>query len=168
MSIAIESLRAHRTGIALRTGIAFTLGLGLLTGTAGAVQAGFLDSLFGGQRSGPAYNSPGPSYDNYGYDHYSSPYGEPRQRRRGAQAAKPRKEAPPAKVEAICCKNGEDPMKALMLDTTLVAGDVVMTPEGMRTFVGSRAPHAADDFIDVSKSRLISQNQRRQLMAMDR
>jgi hypothetical protein len=90
------------------------------------------------------------------------------------QTTKPRreassaKEATPARVEAICCKNGEDPMKALMLDTTLVAGDVVMTPEGMRTFVGTKAPHRASDFIDISKSRLISQNQRRQLMAMDR
>lgn len=167
MSIASETMRARTSTRAVRTGMSLALGLGLLTGTAGAVQAGFLDSLFG-SRSGPVYNSPAPSYDNYGYDHHSSPYAEPRRKRRSVQTAKPRKETPPAKVEAICCKNGEDPMKALMMDTTLVAGDVVMTPEGMRTFVGSRAPHGADDFIDVSKSRLISQKQRRQLMAMDR
>lgn len=166
MSIASETLRARRTGTTPRTGLALTLGLGLLTATTGAVQAGFLDSLFGGPRPGAVYNTPSP-YGNYGYDHDASPYGEPRQRRRAVQA-KPRKEAPPAKVEAICCKNGEDPMQALMQDTTLVAGDVVMTPNGMRTFVGNSAPHRESDFIDVSKSRLISQNQRRQLMAMDR
>ncbi|MBX9740259.1 MAG: hypothetical protein K2X62_09315 [Beijerinckiaceae bacterium] len=172
MSIASEQTHAFRSAFsascARRRGLACLMGLAVVAGSAGAVQAGFLDTLFGSPRGAVYHNAP-PSYDNYGYDYYSGPYGEQRSRRRAVQSApKPRREAAPVKSEAICCKNGEDPMKALMMDTTLVAGDVVMTPEGMRTFTGSRAPHSAEDFVDLSKSRLVSKNQRRQLMAMDR
>lgn len=137
----------------------------MLAGTAGSVQAGFLDSLFGG-RSMQAYPSPG--YDSRVYQDYD-PYGYPVQRRARRAAPRPVTITPEAaKVEAMCCKNGGDPMKAIFNDPTLVPGDTVMTPQGMRTFRGASAPHSPRDFVDVASSRLVSSAQRKQLLAMDR
>lgn len=139
------------------------LGFALLSGTAGGVQAGLLDALFGGARAyaPPVYRyEPGP---------FAYPYDAPPPRRRAARTEKaPDIEVAPARMESTCCKNGEDPMKALLTDDTLVRGDVVMTPTGLRTFVGARAPHSERDFVAIGKSQMISSKQKKQLLALDR
>lgn len=147
------------------------LGLMLLAGTAGSVQAGLLDALFGGARAyaPPPYDYPSP-YASPRY--YDEEVPGPRARRRSVEERAPRAdtniEVPPLLQTATCCKNGEDPMEALLNDDTLVRGDVVMTTQGLRTFVGSRAPHAMKDFVPVGKSRMISSTQKKQLLALDR
>ena len=148
-----------------RLGMAVGLASVLLPASAGLVQAGFLDALFGQPRA--RVYAPPPGYD-FGYEHGGGdPYGQERPRQRAVKRAPP-KEAPPVLQEALCCKTGGDPMKAIMMDDTLVAGDVVMTPEGLRTFTGSAVPHRPDDFVDITRSRLVSKSQRRQLLALDR
>jgi hypothetical protein len=147
------------------------LGLALLAGTAGSVQAGLLDALFGGARAyaPPTYSAPSP-YGQYAPRYYDEDV--PRARRRSREDRAPTSdttiEVPPALQSATCCKNGEDPMRALLNDDTLMRGDVVMTPDGLRTFVGSRAPHAARDFQPVGKSTAISSVRRKELLALDR
>ncbi|MDB5641267.1 MAG: hypothetical protein JWN07_584 [Hyphomicrobiales bacterium] len=154
------------TKIGLITG---ALGFAVLAGTAGGVQAGLLDALFGGGRSyaPPAYDAPSPYYAPRYYDE-----DVPRTRRRGrddrSSTSDTNIEVPPALQSATCCKNGEDPMRALLNDDTLMRGDVVMTPEGLRTFIGARAPHSARDFQPVGRSTSISATRRKELLALDR
>jgi hypothetical protein len=152
--------------------IAGALGLTLLAGTAGSVQAGLLDALFGGGRSygPPVYAEPPPYGQSYVPRYYDEDVPRPRRRSRGerAPASDTNIEVPPVLQGATCCKNGEDPMRALLNDDTLMRGDVVMTPDGLRTFVGSRAPHAARDFQPVGKSTKISSTRRKELLALDR
>jgi hypothetical protein len=143
------------------------VGAALLFGAGGSAHAGFLDALFGGPRA-PAY------YEQPSYGDFASPYsggGYDNQRRRNNVRRVPKPQmttSQAAKVDALCCKTGGDPMKAIMLDETLVAGDVVMTPDGLRTFKGSRGPHSESDFVDLSNSRYVSRSHRQQLLAMDR
>ncbi len=152
--------------------IAGALGLTLLAGTAGSVQAGLLDALFGGARSygPPAYSDPSTYGQSYAPRYYDEDV--PRSRRRSrserAPASDTNIEVPPVLQGATCCKNGEDPMRALLNDDTLMRGDVVMTPDGLRTFVGSRAPHTARDFQPVGKSTVASSTRRKELLALDR
>lgn len=143
------------------------VGAALLFGACGSAQAGFLDSLFGGPRA-PAYSAQ-PSFDDFASPYSGGGYETPRRRHNVRRAPKPQMTtSQAAKVEALCCKMGGDPMKAIMQDETLVAGDVVMTPNGLRTFNGSRGPHRESDFVDLSNSRYVSKSQRQQLLAMDR
>ncbi|MDB5650828.1 MAG: hypothetical protein JWL62_2348 [Hyphomicrobiales bacterium] len=164
MELARNRLRNVSTRRVLAGGFAGAAGFLMLAGTSSGVQAGFLDQLFGRARA-RVYSAP-PAYDGYG-----NPYGEyeaaPR-RRRAPRAHATTTTPQAAKVEALCCKNGGNPMKAIMQDDTLVAGDIVMTPNGLRTFVGSRTPHSEDDFVDISRSRYVSKSQRKQLLALDR
>ena len=164
-----------RAGSRRRTSgwITGALGLTLLAGTAGSVQAGLLDALFGGARAyaPPPYEYPPPPYASPRPPrHYDDD--APRARRRSVEERAPKVdttiEIPPMLQTASCCKNGEDPMKALLNDETLMRGDVVMTPHGLRTFVGSRAPHAMRDFVPVEKSTKISSSKKKQLLALDR
>jgi hypothetical protein len=148
------------------------LGLTLLAGTAGSVQAGLLDALFGGARAyaPPAYDAPSPYGRSYAPRYYDEDAPRPRRRSREerAPASDTTIEVPPVLQGATCCKNGEDPMRAILNDDTLVRGDIVMTPVGLRTFVGSRAPHAARDFQPVGKSTAISSMRKKELLALDR
>ncbi|MDB5545451.1 MAG: hypothetical protein JWO64_2600 [Hyphomicrobiales bacterium] len=152
--------------------IAGALGLTLLAGTAGSVQAGLLDALFGGARAyaPPTYSGPSPYGESYAPRYYDEDVPRSRRRSRGdrAPASDTNIEVPTVLQGATCCKNGEDPMRALLNDDTLMRGDVVMTPDGLRTFVGSRAPHAARDFQPVGKSTTISSTRRKELLALDR
>ncbi len=138
------------------------LGLLVLALPAWPVQAGLLDLLFGGGgNAGPQYYERAPFASPYnGQDPYN-----------GSGARQPRTppvEIPPMRMESLCCKNGEDPMKALLSDDTLLHGDVVMTPQGLRTFVGARAPHSMRDFVPTGRGRSVSSSQRRQFYALDR
>jgi hypothetical protein len=147
------------------------LGLTLLAGTAGSVQAGLLDALFGGARAyaPPAYNAPSPyGYAPRYYDEDVPRTSRRRSREERAPASDTTIEVPPVLQNATCCKNGEDPMRALLNDDTLVRGDVVMTPDGLRTFTGARAPHSARDFQPVGKSNAISSIRKKELLALDR
>jgi hypothetical protein len=156
--------------------VAGALGLTLVAGTATSVQAGLLDALFGGGARAyapPAYDYPPPPFAGRQGSNYYYLEEAPRPRRRSVEerapkAADPNVDAPPLLQTASCCKNGEDPMKALLNDDTLVRGDVVMTTAGLRTFVGSRAPHSMRDFVPVGRSTMISSTQKKQLLALDR
>ncbi|MDB5596983.1 MAG: hypothetical protein JWM36_3944 [Hyphomicrobiales bacterium] len=142
------------------------VGAALLFSAGESAQAGFLDALFGGPRAPAYYNQP--SYGDFASPYSGGGYDAPR-RRNVRRAPKPQMTtSQAAKVEALCCKTGGDPMKAIMQDETLIAGDVVMTPNGLRTFKGSRAPHSESDFVDITNSRYVSRSQRQQLLAMDR
>ena len=145
------------------------LGLSLLAGAASDVQAGLLDALFGGGAGASTYDAPNTNSALRYYDE-----DVPRARRRSgarddrAPTSETTIEIPPVLQSATCCKHGEDPMRALLNDDTLVRGDVVMTPDGLRSFVGSRAPHSARDFQPVGRSTTISSNRRKELLALDR
>lgn len=77
-------------------------------------------------------------------------------------------EAPPLLQQSTCCKHGEDPMQALLNDRTLMRGDIVMTTDGLRTFIGSRPPHSMRDFVPVGKATSLSAERKKQLLALDR
>jgi len=59
---------------------------------------------------------------------------------------------------AFCCKDGSDPITALMNDPTLRKGDAVMMAEGMMIFEGSNneTSHQPADFVAVPKASLSS------------
>lgn len=152
--------------------MAGALGLAMLAGASGSVQAGLLDALFGNQRSygPPTYSDPS-SYGQSAAPRYYDedvPRSHRRSRRDRAPASDTNIEVPALLQGATCCKNGEDPMRALLNDDTLMRGDVVMTPDGLRTFVGSRAPHVARDFQPVGKSTTMSSTRKKELLALDR
>jgi hypothetical protein len=145
------------------------LGIAMLAATAGGVQAGWLDALFGGARS------PAPAPYDMPSSYFAPRYLDeevPRPRRRSRDDRAPASdtiiEVPPVLQGATCCKNGEDPMRALLADDTLMRGDVVMTPDGLRSFIGARAPHSVRDFQPVGRSTSISATRRKELLALDR
>jgi hypothetical protein len=113
-------------------------------------QAGFLDFLFG-HEAAQTYQSPAPQAPvgdhNSGYvrPRLGRPMSEPR-RSTGASAAH--------RVIALCCKDGGDPMAALMSDPTLRDGDAVMTPQGMTVFEGATTTrlHLPEDFVAIRKA----------------
>jgi hypothetical protein len=115
-----------------------------------AAQAGFLDFLFGQQAAqtsqSAAPQAPAGDY-NSGYvrPRLGRPVSGPR-RSNGASAAH--------RVIALCCKDGGDPMAALMSDPTLRDGDAVMTPQGMAIFEGAVATrfHHPEDFVAIGKA----------------
>ncbi len=131
-----------------------TLAAFILLAAPVAAQAGFLEELFG-IRPQP---QPAPYQDYY----------EPRQIVPDRGPRLPVLDVPTARVESTCCKHGEDPMQALLNDDTLVRGDIVMTTEGLRSFVGSRPPHAMRDFVPVGKATSLSAERKKQLLALDR
>jgi len=125
--------------------------------------AGFLDLLFGRSRTAPS------PYDNSAPPFVTREDPFPLTKRPGDERADPSTiiEIPTVRQYSTCCKHGEDPMKALLSDSTLVRGDVVMTPDGLQVFLGSRAPHQMRDFVPIRKAPF-SIAQRRQLLALER
>lgn len=125
--------------------------------------AGFLDLLFGRSRTPPSpYDDSAPPFVTR-----EEPF--PLTKRPGDERKSPSTiiEIPTVRQYSTCCKNGEDPMKALLSDSTLVRGDVVMTHEGLRVFMGSRAPHQWRDFVPIRQAP-VGLAQRRQLLALER
>jgi hypothetical protein len=88
-----------------------------------------------------------------------------RQFKRRAKIAESGRGAP---AVALCCKNGEDPLMALLADTTLRPGDAVATPAGIRIFQGrTRVDHNLGDFKLVANASSIPADKRALLKAMD-
>ncbi len=129
-------------------------------------QAGFLEELFGIRPQPAPYDGPAPSpyYGPPPYEHDAPLNIRPD---KGPRMPKPI-DVPALRMQSTCCKHGEDPMRALLNDSTLMRGDVVMTTEGLRTFVGSRPPHSMRDFVPVDKATTLSSERKRQLLALDR
>jgi hypothetical protein len=125
--------------------------------------AGFLDLLFGRSRTAPS------PYDNHVPPFVTREEPLPLPRRPGDERTDPSTiiEIPTVRQYSTCCKHGEDPMKALLSDSTLVRGDVVMTHDGLRVFLGSRAPHQWRDFVPIRQAPF-GIAQRRQLLALER
>jgi hypothetical protein len=71
-----------------------------------------------------------------------------------------------AKIERIT--NPSEARAALLRDPTLRAGDIVIMPDGPRVFMGEAgsAKHKPNEFEDVRRSRLVSNQTRRELLAM--
>jgi hypothetical protein len=69
---------------------------------------------------------------------------------------------------ALCCKDGGDPMAAILEDPTLRAGDAVMTERGMTIFEGSGAAtrHQPTDFVPLSKASKVSSKERARVAAL--
>jgi hypothetical protein len=60
-----------------------------------------------------------------------------------------------------------DPVAALMKDSTLRGGDIVVLPDGPKVFKGGRTtPHRLSDFENVRRTKLVGEKTRRQLTAM--
>jgi hypothetical protein len=71
---------------------------------------------------------------------------------------------------ALCCKEGGDPMRALLSDPTLRDGDAVMTDHGMTIFRGSvhDKVHQPQDFVLVAKAGNVSPTERVRISALAR
>lgn len=54
--------------------------------------------------------------------------------------------------KAICCKDGEDPAKAILADPTLRPGDAYMTEKGLRIFSGRAHAKARAAFVDLRRA----------------
>jgi hypothetical protein len=127
--------------------VAVTASMLMFTSTA---HAGLLDFLFGHQAD-QTYQSaapPAPTGDhNSGHvrPRLARPVSEPRRSTGAAESHR---------VVALCCKDGGDPMLALLSDPTLRDGDAVMTPQGMTIFEGATATHLhhPEDFVAIGKA----------------
>ncbi len=83
-------------------------------------------------------------------------------------AAKPRGldatrklEAEPKKPQAPVRLDLSDPIKAVLKDPTLQAGDIVIFPDGARVFTGkSKGPHRLSSFEDAGSSQLVPKSSR--------
>ncbi|ACB94520.1 hypothetical protein [Beijerinckia indica] len=102
-------------------------------------QAGFFEALFGLENNEPRISvMPAERHHTI---HHPSPKKRPKMHARVHAAPKP----------VIMHVLTGEPMQALMRDTTLQQGDVVMTPKGLRIFMGeSESPHEAKDFLALS------------------
>jgi hypothetical protein len=71
------------------------------------------------------------------------------------------------KTKLVPRKPTGDPVAALMKDTTLRRGDIVVLPDSPKVFKGGRTtPHRLSDFEDVRRTKLVGDKTRRQLTAM--
>jgi hypothetical protein len=70
--------------------------------------------------------------------------------------------------QALCCKEGEDAMLALMNDPTLRKGDAVMMTRGVMIFEGSNGDpsHQSDDFVALAKAASLSSKERGRILAV--
>jgi hypothetical protein len=118
--------------------------------------AGLLDFLFGRQAPSVSQIAPIPAAGNISEQRRPLVARPVNERRRQIIASKPRSNI------ALCCKDGGDPMVALMSDPTLRDGDAVVTPRGVTIFEGRRgAPlHQPEDFVAVQKASSLSLGER--------
>jgi hypothetical protein len=119
--------------------------------------AGFLDFLFGRSAPMPSPSelpspaaggfSHGPVFRHKGVAHHQS-------------AARPK--------TASCCKDGGDPIAAILNDPTLRKGDAVMMAQGMMIFEGSSSetPHQLSDFVAVPRAVSLSSKDRGRILAV--
>jgi hypothetical protein len=130
-----------------------------LTATIPPAQAGFFDFLFGRQEApapaAPAYVPAGPSTRHE--------FHPPVLRRKHVAH-----QTPSLPKTALCCKDGGDPMMAIMNDPTLRKGDAVMTNRGMMVYEGASGAsgHQADDFVALAKAVSLSKFDRARISAV--
>jgi hypothetical protein len=132
--------------------------------TAPEAHAGLFDFLFGHHDApAPQISAPPPSVKSFRRPIVSSF----RRKARSDAAHRPVKESRSGSV-ALCCKDGGDPMAAILEDPTLRAGDAVMTERGMTIFEGSGAAtrHQPADFVPLSKASKVSSNKRARVAAL--
>jgi hypothetical protein len=132
--------------------------------TAPEAHAGLFDFLFGRHDApAPQISAPPPSVNSFRRPIVSSF----RRKARSEVAHKPVKESRSRSV-ALCCKDGGDPMAAILEDPTLRAGDAVMTEQGMTIFEGSGGAtrHQLADFVPLSKASKVSSNTRARVTAL--
>jgi hypothetical protein len=125
--------------------------------TAPEAHGGLFDFLFGRhETSALQISAPPPSVSSFR-----------RRKARSEAAQKPVKERRRGSV-ALCCKDGGDPMAAILEDVTLRAGDAVMTERGMAIFEGSGAAtrHQPADFVPLSEASIVSAKDRAHLAAL--
>ena len=142
---------------AFRYVVAFTAALLMFIPMA---HAGLLDFLFGHQTT--ATDQPVAS---------PAPVGEHARPRLGGPASAPRRStgaSQPHRVVALCCKDGGDPMVALMSDSTLRHGDAVMIPQGMAIFEGATATrlHHSEDFVAIENATSLPLKNRARIAAV--
>ncbi|HEY8580082.1 MAG TPA: hypothetical protein VIL72_09370, partial [Beijerinckiaceae bacterium] len=126
----------------------------VLVGAPQAAHAGFFDFLFG-EPPPPRVMRRAPP-----------PAPEPLAEATVPEAALPVTRTKPANT-ALCCKNGEDPKRALLADPTLRPGDAVVTAEGIVIFRGASGStqHEQSDFVSLAQAPEIDPQERRQLLA---
>jgi hypothetical protein len=128
-----------------------------LSATTPSAQAGFLDFLFGRQEApaAPVYVPAGPTIRH----EFRAPV--LRRKHVAHQAASQQK-------TALCCKEGGDPMVAIMNDPTLRRGDAVMTNRGMMVYEGASGEtgHQGDDFVALSRAASLSKFDRARISAV--
>jgi hypothetical protein len=130
----------------------------VLLATVPEAHAGFLDFLFGHPAPIPGSSElPPPSRGEFSHGPVF----------RHKSAAHHPSAAPRLKV-ASCCKDGSDPINALMNDPTLRKGDAVMMAQGMMIFEGSsnESVHQPSDFVIVPKAVSLSSKERGRIMAV--
>lgn len=69
--------------------------------------------------------------------------------------------------KAICCKDGEDPAKAILSDATLRPGDAYMTDKGLRIFAGRASLKAKPAFTDLRRAALDKTHKQRLIAKAD-
>jgi hypothetical protein len=132
--------------------------------TAPEAHAGLFDFLFGRHDAPiPQISAPPQSVNSFRRPFVSSF----RRKARTEAAYKPVNESRSRSV-ALCCKDGGDPMAAILEDPTLRAGDAVMTERGMTIFEGSGAAtrHQPEDFVALSKASKVSSKNRAHVAAL--
>jgi hypothetical protein len=131
--------------------------------TAPEAHAGLFDFLFGRHDAPPQISAPPPSVNRFRRPIVSSF----RRKARSEAAHMPVKESRSRSV-ALCCKDGGDPMAAILEDPTLRPGDAVMTERGMTIFEGSGAAtrHLPEDLVPLSKASKVSSKDRARVAAL--
>jgi hypothetical protein len=145
-------------------------------------QAGFLEELFGSFGGGgehrsaeaPSVERPRPRAFQSSLD-YLQPQGAASNRRRSAgRKGGDKKLAGSGPVKKSFCYDqaqqaadlGE--IDALLHDTTLRAGDTIVTADGLRVYQGGGGcPHKANDFLALADSRTVKSSQRNSLLAIE-
>jgi hypothetical protein len=123
-------------------------------------QAGILDFLFG-RPVDPVTVAPAP-WSPASNEFRRSPKPVPLASRTATPAVKS------STSISLCCKDGGDPMRALMNDPTLRDGDAVMTDHGMTVFKGSahERVHQPGDFVAVAKAGNVPPAERLRITAL--
>jgi len=119
--------------------------------------AGFLDFLFGRPAPMPSPSELPPPPAG-GFSH--GPFFRHKSVAHHQSAARPK--------AALCCKDGSDPINALLNDPTLRKGDAVMMMQGMMIFEGSsnETSHQPSDFVVVPKAVSLNSKDRGRIMAV--
>jgi hypothetical protein len=132
---------------------------GVLLATLPEAHAGFLDFLFGHPAPAPVQS---PS-------ELAPPSGGKFSRRPVFRHKSAANHPSAARMKAaLCCKDGSDPINAVMNDPTLRKGDAVMLSQGMMVFEGSgnESVHHPSDFVVVPKAVSLSSKDRGRIMAV--